>query len=143
MNSAFRRSRNFHFMKFFLQPAGIAGGKFDSRQRDNEHVQSGSCSIATGFFPSTLNSRSAADAKCQTTAFAKKRDITEPAHGPFIDGKAFRPPKVAINKRRIKLQGEPIVNFITDDELGDRTVQSLSGRIGDLVGRRTAPCRNG
>src|SRR5205814_10211787 len=33
VNPAFRCSGNFHLMKFLLQPAGIAGGKFDSSQR--------------------------------------------------------------------------------------------------------------
>ena len=65
--------------------------------------------------------------------FRQERDITEPAHGPFIDGKAFGPPEVAVDQRRIKLHGEPFVDAIADDELGDRAFQSLSGRIGDLV----------
>jgi hypothetical protein len=34
MNPTFRCSGNFHLMKFLLQPAGIAGGKFDSSQRN-------------------------------------------------------------------------------------------------------------
>src|SRR6185295_9080067 len=34
VNPTFRRPGNFHLMKFLLQPAGIAGGKFDSSQRN-------------------------------------------------------------------------------------------------------------
>src|SRR5882724_13315574 len=59
----------------------------------------------------------------------QKRDITDPAHVPFVDGKPFRPPEVAVNKRRVKLQSETIVNSVADDELGNRTFQSLPSRI--------------
>ena len=34
MNSAFRRSRNLHFVEFFLEPARVAGWKF---QTGEEH----------------------------------------------------------------------------------------------------------
>src|SRR6266480_5521953 len=63
----------------------------------------------------------------------QKRDVADPADVPFVDGKAFRSPEVAVNKRRVNLQSEAIVNSVTDDELGDRTFQSLSGRIGNLT----------
>ena len=49
----------------------------------------------------------------------QKRDITDPAHVPFVDGKPFRPPEVAVNKRRVELHRQAIINFITDHELGD------------------------
>ena len=65
--------------------------------------------------------------------FRQERDITESALGPFIDAKAFGPPKVAVDQRRINLQGEPLVDVVADDELGDRAVQSLPARIGDLA----------
>src|SRR5205807_10607544 len=63
----------------------------------------------------------------------QKRDVAEPAHIPFVDGKAFRPPEIAVNKRRVKLQSEAIVNSVADDDLRDRTFQSLPGGIGNLM----------
>ena len=63
----------------------------------------------------------------------QKRDVAEPAHLPFVDGKAFWPPEIAINKRRVKLQSEAVVDFIADDELRDRTIQSLPGGIGNFM----------
>src|SRR5438094_9723642 len=63
----------------------------------------------------------------------QKRDVADPAHASFVDGKAFRPPEIAVNKRRVKLQSGAIVNSVTDDELRDRTFQSLSGGIGNLT----------
>src|SRR5213080_3762166 len=63
----------------------------------------------------------------------QKRDVAESAHVPFVDGKAFRPPEIAVNKRRVKLQSEAIVNSVADDELRDRTFQSLPGGIGNLT----------
>src|SRR6266567_5247897 len=63
----------------------------------------------------------------------QKRDVADPADAPFVDGKAFRPPEVAVNKWRVKLQSEAIVNSVADDELRDRTFQSLSGGIGNLT----------
>src|SRR5438445_13416036 len=63
----------------------------------------------------------------------QKREFAEPAHSPFVDGKAFRPPEIAVNKRRVKLQSEAIVNSVADDELRDRTFQSLPGGIGNLT----------
>src|SRR5947199_9414667 len=63
----------------------------------------------------------------------QKRDVAESAHVPFVDGKAFRPPEIAVNKRRVKLQGESIVNSVAGDELRDRSFQSLPSGIGDLT----------
>src|ERR1700704_7163427 len=63
----------------------------------------------------------------------QKRDVAETAHVPFVDGKAFRPPEIAINKWRVKLQSEAVVDFVADDELRDRTFQSLPGGIGNLT----------
>src|SRR5438552_3657820 len=65
--------------------------------------------------------------------FGQKRDVAEPAHVPFVNGKAFRPPEIAINKRRVKLQSEAVVDFVSDDELRDRAFQSLPGGIGNLT----------
>src|SRR5207237_8463050 len=64
---------------------------------------------------------------------SQKRDVANPTHISFVDGKAFRPPEFAVDKRRVKLQSEAIVNSVTDDELRDRTFQSLSGGIGNLT----------
>src|SRR4029434_6753705 len=63
----------------------------------------------------------------------QKRDVADPTDAPFVDGKAFRPPEIAVNKRPIKLQGKAIVNSVTGDELRDRTFQSLPGGIGNLT----------
>src|SRR6478672_5495118 len=65
--------------------------------------------------------------------FGQKRDVAEAAHVPFVDGKAFWPPEIAINKRRVKWQSEAVVDFIADDELRDRTIQSLPGGIGNFM----------
>src|SRR5207302_4002800 len=65
--------------------------------------------------------------------FGQKRDITEPAHVPLVDGKTFWTPEIAVNKRRVKLQSEVIVNSVADDELRDRTFQSLPSGIGDFA----------
>jgi hypothetical protein len=65
--------------------------------------------------------------------FGQKRDVAGAAHVPFVDGKAFWPPEIAINKRRVKLQSEAVVDFIADDELRDRTIQSLPGGIGNFM----------
>src|SRR5881398_1834790 len=64
---------------------------------------------------------------------SQKRDVANPTYISFVDGKAFRPPEFAVDKRRVKLQSEAIVNSVTDDELRDRTFQSLSGGIGNLT----------
>ena len=66
------------------------------------------------------------------TAFAR-RDITKPAFGPSSMPKPSGRRKSPVDQRRIKLHGEPLVDAVADDELGDRAFQSLSGRIGDLV----------
>src|SRR5882762_8868597 len=65
--------------------------------------------------------------------FGQKRDVPKSAHGSFVNGKAFRPPKIAINQWRVKLQSETIVNSVADDELGNRTFQALPGGIGNLI----------
>src|SRR4029077_16552862 len=65
--------------------------------------------------------------------FGQKRDVAEPAHVPFVDGKAFWPPEIAINKRRVKLQSEAVVDFMADAELRDRTIQSSPGAIGNSM----------
>src|SRR2546430_906802 len=59
--------------------------------------------------------------------------VSDPAFAPFIDGKAFRPPEVPVNKRRVKLQSEAIVNSVANDDLCDRTFQTLPGGIGNLT----------
>src|SRR5947209_5881514 len=64
---------------------------------------------------------------------SQKRDVANPTHISFVDGKAFRPPEFAVDKRRVKLQSEAIVNSVADDELRDRTFQSLPGGIGNLT----------
>src|SRR5436190_4909709 len=64
---------------------------------------------------------------------SQKRDVANPTHISFVDGKGFRPAEIPVNKRRVKLQSEAIVNSVTDDELRDRTFQSLSGGIGNLT----------
>src|SRR5205807_7616897 len=51
----------------------------------------------------------------------------------FVDGKAFRPPEFAVDKRRVKLHREAIVNSVPDDALRDRTFQSLPGGIGNVT----------
>src|SRR5437016_12823499 len=65
--------------------------------------------------------------------FGQKRDDTEPAHVPLLDGKTFWTPEIAVNKRRVKLQSEVIVNSVADDELRDQTFQSLPGGIGNFT----------
>src|SRR5437868_14901674 len=64
---------------------------------------------------------------------SQKRDVANPTHISFVDGKAFRPPEFAVDKRRVKLQSEAIANSVADDELRDRTFQSLPGGIGNLT----------
>src|SRR5438067_4082035 len=66
-------------------------------------------------------------------SLGQKRDVANPEHVPFIDGKAFRPTEFAVNKRPVKLQREAIVNSVADDELRNRTFQSLPSRIGNLM----------
>src|SRR5213595_1546418 len=66
-------------------------------------------------------------------SLGQKRDVAEPAHGSFVDGKALRSPEIAVNKRPVKLHREAIVNSVAEDELRDRTFQSLSGGIGNLT----------
>ncbi len=63
----------------------------------------------------------------------QKRDVAEPAHASFVDGKALRSPEIAVNKRPVKLHREAIVNSVAEDELGDRTFQSLPGGIGNIT----------
>src|SRR6266496_3486923 len=63
----------------------------------------------------------------------QKRDVADPAHVAFVDGKAFRSPEVAVNERPVKLQSEAIINSVADNELRDRTVQSLPGGVCNLT----------
>src|SRR5437764_3821168 len=65
--------------------------------------------------------------------FGQERDVTEPANVPLVDGKTFWTPEIAVNKRRVKLQSEVIVNSVADDELRDQTFQSLPGGIGNFA----------
>src|SRR2546422_9593691 len=63
----------------------------------------------------------------------QKRDVTYPAHVPFVNAEAFWAPEVAVNKGRVKLHRQAIVNSVAEDELRDRTFQTLPSGISNLT----------
>ena len=61
---------------------------------------------------------------------AQQRNITEPRLGSIIDRESFRSSKSAVDQGNVHLQGKATIKGIAADELRDRTVKVLPGRIG-------------
>ena len=84
-------------MKLLLQPAGIAGWKFDSSQRDQRCCAIGFMLDRDRILPFNFEFPIRGGGEVPKHRFRQERDITEPALGPFIDAKTFGSPKVAVD----------------------------------------------
>jgi hypothetical protein len=65
--------------------------------------------------------------------FQQERYVAETGLGAAINRKTLWSFKLPINQRNVELQREPIVQAVAGDELSDRAIFILTGRVRDLA----------
>jgi hypothetical protein len=129
MDSARRSAGNIDFVKFLLQPAGIAGWKFQSAQERGGKSKVGLVLDRDRVLALHIKRASGGRGIMKHNALEQNRNVANPGLVSSIDRKSFRPFEFTINDRKIKLESETIIDAVTGNQLRNRAVFLLPGRV--------------
>ena len=129
VNAAHRCAFHFHFVELFFNPVAVTGGKFQSGEQNGRESEIGFVlnrhrilSRNVEFFPRPGR-------VTKRHHFQQEGNVAETALGSAIDRKAFRPFEFAIDQGNVELKRETVIDRIASDELRDRAILVLTGRI--------------
>src|SRR2546423_14877994 len=129
MDSTRWRTGDFDLMKFFLEATAIAGWQFEPSDQNGRESKIGLLLNGDRVLTSDVELAPSPERIVEQNAFQKERDVAKSGFCSTINRETFRPLKFAIDKRKIELEGKPIADVVTADELRDRTVFVLADRI--------------
>src|ERR1700736_5398648 len=156
MDSARWRTRDIDLMKFFLDATAVAGWQFKPSEQNGRESKIGLVLNGDRVLTSHVELAPRAGRVMEQNGFQKERDVAESGFCSAIDRQAFRPFELAINERNVDLKSKTVGNRVASNDLRDRTVFVLAGRIShfapidlhrpemsELLAHRGVPSRQG
>ena len=114
VDAALGRAGHFAFIQLLREATGTSGGKFQTAEQVGIQLK-----ILRVLAPELKPS--------------EQGNIANSRFRPLVGRKAFGALKGAMDELNIELNGDPVIEAIAHERLGDGTVQVLTRRIGDLA----------
>src|ERR1700675_2216510 len=129
MNSARWRTRDIDLMKFFLDATAVASWQFEPSEEDGRQSKIGLVLNRDRVLTGYVELAPRAGRVMEQNGFQKERDVAKSGLCSTINREAFRSFKFAVNERNVDLKSETVVDRVAGNDLCDRTVFVLTGRI--------------